>query len=74
MRCIFEISKRGAAVELTVEARLHNENSHNYNILSTFQSLVKPCFLPVYRLAIILIVFLIAAGLVRFLREHGQES
>ena len=48
----------------------------SYNTLSTFQSLVKPCFLPVYRLTMISIVLPIAAGftMVRFLREHGQES
>ena len=46
------------------------------NTLSRFQSLVMPCFLPICRLAIMLIVCLMAAGftVVRFLRQHGQES
>ena len=57
------------AVELAVEARLLNENSHHgYFIRVTtsqagfrFQSLAKPCFLPIYRLAIVSIVYLMAA-------------
>ena len=70
------------AVELTVEARLLDENSHNgYSTQATtprvdFRALVKPCFLSVYRLAIMSVVYPMAAGftVARFLRECGQES
>ena len=51
------------------KARVLNENSHNghsirvTNTLSIFKcSLVKPCFLPVYRPAIMSIVCLVVPG------------
>ena len=71
------------AVELAVQARLLDEYSHNgYSIQVTtlssrFQRLVKSCFLPVYRLVIMSIVCPMAVAgftVVRFLRQHGQES
>ena len=48
----------------------------SYFILSRFQSLIKACFLPVYKLAIMSIVCSMAAGftMVRFLRLRGQEN
>ena len=41
-------------VELTVEARLLNENKYNgysIGIATPFKSSVKLCFLPIYRMA-----------------------
>ena len=69
------------AVELIVEARLLKTATMDIpfklqHLEYRFQSLVKPCFLPIYRLAIMLIVCLMAADftVVRFLRQRGQES